>query len=146
MKLKCGTIVVNFESPSTFLMFAKQHNLIHCINIFFLLILRQPPQIAKFMGPTWCPPGSCRPQMGPMLSPWTLLSGIIGSEDIAPAGILTIRKGSHFWALQSIGGIVHQFIQQISTTMFKLLNEVVSGRCMFSTWARIVFLVSVFNH
>ena len=33
------------------------------------------PQIAKFMGPTWDPPGSCRPQMGPMLAPWILLSG-----------------------------------------------------------------------
>ena len=32
-------------------------------------------QIAKFMGPTWGPPGSCRPQMGPVLAPWTLLSG-----------------------------------------------------------------------
>ena len=32
-------------------------------------------QIAKFMGPTWGPPGSCQPQMGPMLAPWTLLSG-----------------------------------------------------------------------
>ena len=31
-------------------------------------------QIAKFMGPTWDPPGSCQPQMGPMLAPWTLLS------------------------------------------------------------------------
>ena len=29
-------------------------------------------QIAKFMGPTGGPPGSCRPQMGPMLAPWTL--------------------------------------------------------------------------
>ena len=28
--------------------------------------------IAKFMGPTWGPSGSCRPQMGPMLVPWTL--------------------------------------------------------------------------
>ena len=27
------------------------------------------------MGPTWGPPGSCRPQMGPVLAPWTLLSG-----------------------------------------------------------------------
>ena len=35
-------------------------------------------QIARFMGPTWGPPGSCRPQMGPMLAPWTLLSGIVG--------------------------------------------------------------------
>ena len=33
-------------------------------------------QIAKFMGPTWGPPGSCQPQMGPMLVPWTFLSGI----------------------------------------------------------------------
>ena len=28
-------------------------------------------QIAKFMGPTWGPPGSCRSQIGPMLAPWT---------------------------------------------------------------------------
>ena len=34
-------------------------------------------QITKFMGPTWGPPGSCRLQMGPMLAPWTLLSGLI---------------------------------------------------------------------
>ena len=27
------------------------------------------------MGPTWGPPGSCRPQIDPMLAPWTLLSG-----------------------------------------------------------------------
>ena len=32
-------------------------------------------QIARFVGPTWGPPGTCRPQMGPMLAPWTLLSG-----------------------------------------------------------------------
>ena len=32
-------------------------------------------QIPKFLWPTWGPPGSCRPQMGPMLAPWTLLSG-----------------------------------------------------------------------
>ena len=32
---------------------------------------------AKFMGPAWDPHGSCRPQMGPMWTPWTLLSGYI---------------------------------------------------------------------
>ena len=32
-------------------------------------------QIAKLMGPTWGPPVSCRPQMGPMLAPWILLLG-----------------------------------------------------------------------
>ena len=36
-----------------------------------------PSQIAKFIEPTWGPPGSCRPQMGSMLAPWTLLSGLI---------------------------------------------------------------------
>ena len=33
------------------------------------------PQIARFMGPTWDPPGADRTQVGPMLAPWTLLSG-----------------------------------------------------------------------
>ena len=32
-------------------------------------------QIARFTGSTWGPPGSCRPQMGLKLAPWTLLSG-----------------------------------------------------------------------
>ena len=30
---------------------------------------------SKVHGPTWGPPGSCRPQMGTMLALWTLLSG-----------------------------------------------------------------------
>ena len=38
-------------------------------------MMRNITQIAKFMGPTWGPPGSCRPQMGPMLASRTLLSG-----------------------------------------------------------------------
>ena len=37
----------------------------------------KPSQIAMFMGPTCGPSGSCRPQMGPMLAPWTLLSGLV---------------------------------------------------------------------
>ena len=32
------------------------------------------------MGPTWGPHGSCRPQIGPMLVPWTLLSGMSPEE------------------------------------------------------------------
>ena len=35
---------------------------------------RKPCQIT---GPPWGPSGSCRPQMDPMLVPWTLLSGMI---------------------------------------------------------------------
>ena len=45
-----------------------------------LLVVRQfrseSAQMAKFMGPTWGPLGSCRPQMGPVLAPRILLSGI----------------------------------------------------------------------
>ena len=48
-------------------------------------------QIAKFMGPRWGPPGSCRPQMGPMLAPWTLLSGTPCFNTISPQ-----QNGWHF--------------------------------------------------
>ena len=34
-------------------------------------------QIARFMGPTWGPSGADTTQVGPMLAPWTLLSGYI---------------------------------------------------------------------
>ena len=38
--------------------------------------------IARFIGPTWGPSGADRTQLGPMLAPWTLLSGCltIGKE------------------------------------------------------------------
>ena len=42
-----------------------------------ILFLHKGHQIAKFIGPIWGPPGSCRPQMGPILAPWILLSGPI---------------------------------------------------------------------
>ena len=41
-----------------------------------LVALEKSSQIARLMGSTWGPPGSCRPQVGPMLPPWILLSGI----------------------------------------------------------------------
>ena len=57
-----------------------------CRNIKTLLIcncaarphpnINKTSQIAKFMGPSWGPPGSCRPHMGLMLVSWTLLSGV----------------------------------------------------------------------
>ena len=44
--------------------------------VHWYLYFESMSQIARFMGPTWGPPGSCRPQMGPMLAPLTLLSGV----------------------------------------------------------------------
>ena len=48
------------------------NNGMRCMSLYILTT-----QIARSMGPTWGPPGSCRSQMGPMLVPWTLLSGYI---------------------------------------------------------------------
>ena len=36
--------------------------------------------IARFMGPAWGPSGAKRTQVGPILVPWTLLSGIISGK------------------------------------------------------------------
>ena len=52
----------------------KRYHFDICLKMSILVIRTQ---IAKFMGPTWGPPGYCRPQMGPILAPWTLLSGKI---------------------------------------------------------------------
>ena len=36
--------------------------------------------IARSMGPTWGPSGANRTQVGPMLAPWTLLSGYVSGR------------------------------------------------------------------
>ena len=51
-------------------------------------------QITKFMGPTWGPPGSCRPQMGPMLAPWTLLWWVIPGRRAQTSGFYLLDKKS----------------------------------------------------
>ena len=51
--------------------------------------------MARLMGPTWGPPGTCRPQMGPMLDPWTLLSGMVSP------GWLLFLWIPHFFCLWS---------------------------------------------
>ena len=61
-------------------------------------------QIARFMWPTWGPPGFCRPQVGLILAPWTLLSGILHSTCTVTPGyrfraysILTTRDNLQLW-------------------------------------------------
>ena len=56
--------------------------LIWCMHLCVTMLAFQTlgtfaTQITKFMAPTWGPRGSCRPQMGPVLAPWTLLSGYL---------------------------------------------------------------------
>ena len=45
-----------------------------------IVTMHKSSQIARFMGPTWGPPGADRTQVGPMLAPWTLLSGMPSSH------------------------------------------------------------------
>ena len=55
------------------------------VTILFDISQSLQTQIARFAWPTWGPPGSCRPQVGPMLAPWTLLSG---EWQTLPTGII----------------------------------------------------------
>ena len=64
---------------------------VNCISFILVrtyaivqMFQKAPPQIAKFMEPTWGPPGSCRPQMGPMLAPRILLSGHSSNYTFSP--------------------------------------------------------------
>ena len=74
-------------------------------NLFFLW-----SQVAKFMGPTWGPPGSCRPQVGPMLTPWTLLSAIALLPDIW-LGFCSVVPG-HYTDISSV--IVSEIICNVT--------------------------------
>ena len=60
-------------------------------------ICNETAQKAKFMGPTWGPPGSCRPQMDSMLAPWTLLSGCTCSHNrsLSSSVLLAARSIIH---------------------------------------------------
>ena len=54
------------------------------------------PLIARFMGPTWGPSGAYTTQAGPMLVPWTLLSGIAASGYHGDSSSLTTRAPSQY--------------------------------------------------
>ena len=47
------------------------------------------PLIAKFMGPTWGPSGADRTQVGSMLAPWTLLSGLVSGANTSVTIMMT---------------------------------------------------------
>ena len=63
-------------------------------------------QIAQFTGPTWGPPGSYRPQMGPTLAPCNLLSGKDCVHD----------KMYKRWSTESVWSIYRK--RDISPTIF----------------------------
>ena len=64
-----------------------------------LLLCLRPSLIARLMGPTWSPSGAYRTQMGTMLDPWTLLSGLsmAGQVSVLSLGELNCQN-THFTA------------------------------------------------
>ena len=62
------------------------HLLIHCFNY----VWNEHSQIARFMGPTWGPSRADRTQVGPMLAPWTLISGL-------PKPVIMYDQGWFIW-------------------------------------------------
>ena len=52
------------------------------------------------MWPTWGPPGSCRPQVDPMLAQWTLLSGPVSAGGFS-IGLITAQAWHITGGLQS---------------------------------------------
>ena len=64
-------IFVSKRSPDKEAMWPQPESRWFCVLTWCLV----PTLIARFMGTTWGPPGDDRTQVGPMLAPWTLLSG-----------------------------------------------------------------------
>ena len=66
ISLRTHSIMITVYDHIT-LHFKYEECSVHATDILiFFLMINVSSQIAKFMGPTWGPPGSCRPQMGPM--------------------------------------------------------------------------------
>ena len=84
MRILCG--MSHKMSTVLFLFYSGYDNMsewIHVTDVRVGILLWKyciHAQIENFMEPTWGPPGSCRPQMGPMLAPGTLLSGWIKKQ------------------------------------------------------------------
>ena len=66
-------LMLSFPLPNTIQL--MRFRLAYIYHVYFLNTWAILTRIARFMGPIWGPPGSCPPQVGSMLTPWTLLSG-----------------------------------------------------------------------
>ena len=93
----------------------------HCQGVFWLHQCALTTLIARFMGPTWGPPGADRTQVGPMLAPWTLLSGMCHHYQA-----LSIRNWSH------IGSQTRFWPRVIICCQFNLLPEA----AVLDNWVR----------
>ena len=76
--------------------------------------------IARFMGPTWGPSGADRTQVGPMLAPWTLLSGLLTHLMMTSSNGNIFRITGHLWIHWSLVNSLHKE-QWCGAFMFSLI-------------------------
>ena len=88
-------------------------------NCHFLLRPTVANQIARFLGPTRGPSGADRTQVGPILSPWALLSGWTHGRRM---------PGSMSSPSVSKTTVCHQFVQAHNTWVLKLTNKFPKGK------------------
>ena len=74
-KKTCQANVSHISYPSCAAWFHRCSSLVQLFGRYLETLLQTSPR-AKFMGPTQGPSGADRTQVGLMLAPWTLLSGI----------------------------------------------------------------------
>ena len=91
-----------------------------------------PTQIAKFMGPTWGPHGSCRPHVSPELAPWTLLSGKLIIHNTGSDICLTYQTQNKI------------FVQLYTTVCPFWLEMCLCGsiKCVYVSWSMLSIMTS----
>ena len=106
-------------------------------------------QIAKFMGPTRGPPGSCQPQMGPMLAPWTVLSGLFThipegylNNTVQPRLPNECQKPPSIWV--KLSGPYHITTWQCMTRMHIFCNVLHVGISIISLCTETIYGLSFF--
>ena len=94
-----------------------------------------PTLIARFMGPTRGPSGADRTQVGPMLGPWTLLSGNTCKDEFILKWVLTSHYNNQ--KVMNFGSIALTFpvigMIQWSTQYYIVLSSALFQRCRETT-------------
>ena len=84
-------------------------------------------QIARFMGPTWGPSGADRTQVGPMLAPWTLLSGYLCST-------IATHRTLDIIALSKAQIEIHVFISMVSINQTATVMQLCTYMTITLVW------------
>ena len=96
------------------------------------------PLIARLMGPTWGPSGTDRTQVGPILAPWTLLSGSFWVRDMGCMLWALWKNWSHSMKCIPPEALMHwsgeYFTSCIPITITKMNLYRVVKQPVFSLW------------